>query len=93
VSEVFFTKQKINNCILNRFSCVGACFTANINIDYIKPLLTPSWVLVRAHVERREGRKVFVHASVENGQGGIYAKAVVLFVKPKISIQESMQQN
>jgi acyl-coenzyme A thioesterase PaaI-like protein len=74
------------------FSCVGPCFTANLNIDYIKPLFTPAWVLVRAHVERNEGRKVFVHASVENGEGGIYAKAVVLFIKPKTSVQDLVQQ-
>jgi acyl-coenzyme A thioesterase PaaI-like protein len=76
----------------NRFSCVGPCFTANLNIDYVRPLLTPSWVLVRAHVERHENRKVFVHASVENGEGGIYAKAVVLFIKPKVSVQEHIEE-
>lgn len=76
-----------------RFSCVGPCFTANLNVDYIKPLLAPAWVLVRAHVERHEGRKVFVHASVENGEGQIYAKAIVLFIKPKVSVQEHLTQN
>ncbi|CAF0889325.1 unnamed protein product [Rotaria sp. Silwood1] len=74
------------------FSCVGPCFTANLNIDYIKPLLTPAWVLVRAYVERHEGRKVYVHAVVENGEGEIYAKAVALFIKPKMSVQEHIQQ-
>ncbi|CAF1058640.1 unnamed protein product [Rotaria magnacalcarata] len=74
------------------FSCVGPCFTANLNIDYAKPLLTPTWVLVRAHVERQEGRKVYVHAVVENGEGQIYAKAVALFIKPKIPVQELIQQ-
>jgi len=34
-----------------------------------------------------------VHTSVENGEGGVYAKAVVLFVKPKQPIQDSIQQN
>ena len=69
--------------LLNRFSCVGPCFTANLNIDYVKPLLTPAWILVRAHVERQEGRKVIVNATVGNGEGDIYAKAVALFIKPK----------
>jgi len=54
-----------------------------LNIDYVRPLLTPVWVLVRAHVDRHEGRKVFVHATVEDGQNGVYAKATALFVKPK----------
>ncbi len=78
--------------VYNRFSCVGPCFTANLNIDYVKPLLTPAWVLVRAHVERQEGRKVYVHASVENGEGGVYAKAVILFVKPKTTVQQHIEK-
>lgn len=65
---------------------MGPCFTANLNIDYLKPLLTPAWVLVRARVDRHEGRKVFIHASVENGQGDIYAKGVALFIKPRVPI-------
>ena len=89
---LFFVYQKKNYQISNRFSCVGPCFTANLNVDYIKPLLTPAWVLVRAHVDRLEGRKVYVHATVENGEGGIYAKAVVLFVKPKSSVKEHIEQ-
>ncbi|CAF0762970.1 unnamed protein product [Rotaria sordida] len=75
------------------FSCVGPCFTANLNIDYLKPLMTPAWVLVRAHVERHEGRKVFIHGTVENGEGIVYAKAVGLFIKPKLSVKEHVQQH
>lgn len=41
-------------------------------------------MLVRAHVERHEGRKVFVHAVVGNGEGEVYAKGVVLFIKPRM---------
>lgn len=77
----------------NRFSCVGPCFTANLNIDYVKPLMTPAWVLVRAHVERHEGRKVYVHGSVENGEGVVYAKSIGLFVKPKIAVREHAEQS
>ena len=70
---------------------MGPCFTANLNIDYLKPLATPAWVLVRAHVERRDGRKVFIHATVENGEDVVYAKAVALFIKPRLPIQEHIQ--
>jgi len=89
---LFFNRNGKIEFILNRFSSVGPCFTANLNVDYKKPLLTPAWVLVRAHVERVDGRKVYVHASVENGEGGIYAQAVVLFVKPKMPVNELIQQ-
>ena len=43
--------------------------------------------MVRAHVERHEGRKVFVHASVENGEGEVYAKGVALFIEPRKPFQ------
>jgi acyl-coenzyme A thioesterase THEM4 len=76
-----------------RFSCVGPCFTANLNIDYLKPLTIPAWVLVRARLDRHEGRKVYINATVENGEGIIYAKAVALFIKPRVSIDEHVQQN
>ncbi|CAF1328969.1 unnamed protein product [Adineta steineri] len=75
------------------FSAIGPCFTANLNIDYKKPLLVPSWVLVRAHVDRVEGRKAYINATVENGEGEIYAQAVVLFIEPKKPIQKPTEQN
>lgn len=75
--------------MLNRYSCYGPCFTANLTVDYIRPLLTPAWVLVRAHVHRHDGRKVSVHSTVENGEGVVYAKGVSLFVKPREVIVES----
>lgn len=75
-----------------RFLSVGPCFTANLNIDYKKPLLTPAWVLVRAHVERVDGRKAYIHASVENGEGETYAQAVLLYVKPKKTVEEIIKQ-
>jgi len=55
--------------------------------------MTPAWVLVRAHVERHEGRKVYVHGSVENGEGVVYAKSIGLFVKPKIAVREHAEQS
>lgn len=78
---------------LYRFSCVGPCFTANLNVDYVKPLKTPAWILVRAHVDRHEGRKVFIAGTVENGEGVIYAKSMALFIKPKLAVQEHLKQS
>ncbi|CAF0724436.1 unnamed protein product [Adineta ricciae] len=75
------------------FFSVGPCFTANLNVDYKKPLLTPAWILVRAHVERVDGRKAYIHASVENGEDEIYAEAVVLYIKPKKPAEEIIKQN
>lgn len=66
---------------------MGPCFTANLSVDYLRPLMIPAWVLVRAHVHRHEGRKVYIHGIVENGQGVIYAKSIALFIKPKTNPQ------
>jgi acyl-coenzyme A thioesterase PaaI-like protein len=76
----------------NRFSCLGPCFTANLNIDYLKPLVVPAWVLVRAHIERHEGRKVYIHGTVENGEGVVYAKSIGLFIKPRLAVKEHIQE-
>ncbi len=56
-------------------------------------MIIPAWVLVRAHVERHEGRKVYIHGTVENGEGVIYAKAVSLFIKPKLTVKEHVEQS
>lgn len=53
----------------------------------------PAWVLVRAHVDRHEGRKVYIAGSVENGEGIIYAKSMALFIKPKLPVQEHLKQS
>ncbi|CAF1462205.1 unnamed protein product [Didymodactylos carnosus] len=73
------------------FACVGPSFTANLNIDYLKPIATPNWVLVRAHVNRQEGRKAFVECVVENGEGIQYAKGRGLFIKPKVNVEEHLK--
>lgn len=64
-----------------------------MNIDYLKPLAVPAWVLVRAHVERQEGRKAFIRGTVENGEGVVYAKSVALFIKPRVPVKEHLEMN
>ncbi len=88
-----FTRFSVVVFFEHRFSCVGPCFTANLNIDYLKPLATPAWVLVRAHVDRHEGRKVYIVGMVENGEGVVYAKSTGLFIKPKLAVQEHIKQS
>lgn len=55
--------------------------------------MTPAWVLVRAHVDRQEGRKVFIKASVENGEGIIYAEAAGLFIRPRLTVKEHVEKH
>lgn len=54
---------------------------------------TPAWVLVRAHVDRHEGRKVYIVGTVESGEGVVYAKSTGLFIKPKLAVQEHIQKS
>ena len=50
-------------------------------------------MLVRAHVERHEDRKVYIAGTVENGEGVIYAKSTALFIKPKLAVKEHIEQS
>jgi acyl-coenzyme A thioesterase PaaI-like protein len=35
-------------------------FTANLNVDYRQPVEIPSTLLLRSHVQKREGRKLWI---------------------------------
>jgi thioesterase superfamily protein 4 len=54
--------------------------TAYLNITYKKPIRTPSIVLGRSWIERREGRKLFGKATIEDGNGTILATGDALFI-------------
>ena len=62
--------------------------TAYLKVDYKRPVPTPTVVLCRAWVERTEGRKMFTVGTVEDGEGGVYAKGEALFIViPKVTGQ------
>ena len=61
-------------------------FTANLNVNYLKPLIAGRWVEVVGRVAGVEGRKVRVRVEVSEGGGEervVYATGDVLFVRPK----------
>ncbi|KAF8053825.1 thioesterase superfamily protein [Tricharina praecox] len=60
---------------------VALAFTAYLNVTFRKPVPTPSVVLCRGWLVRREGRKLFIRGTVEDGEGGVYAEADSLFVE------------
>jgi len=62
----------------------GGNFTANLNVDYIRPVMADRWLLVRAKVVKVEGRKAYVSCMIEDGNGNPMVKAQALFVRPKI---------
>ncbi|KAH8591597.1 thioesterase family protein-like protein [Bisporella sp. PMI_857] len=54
--------------------------TAYLNVNYKKPVTTPSVVLCRASVDRVEGRKLYVKGSIEDGNGTVLSTAEALFI-------------
>ncbi|OCK83288.1 hypothetical protein K432DRAFT_322512 [Lepidopterella palustris CBS 459.81] len=61
-------------------------FTAYININYKKPVPTPSVVLCTAKIDKRVRNKLYVLGTVEDGNGTIYATSEALFVEPRSKI-------
>ena len=58
--------------------------TASLEIAYHAPFLIPGVVMIKAWVEKSEGRKAWVEASVESPNGEIiYAEAKALFIEPR----------
>lgn len=57
--------------------------TAYLNTTYLKPVTTPSTVLVTVEVTRQEGRKLFMTAVIQDQHRQSLAKAEALFVALK----------
>lgn len=51
-----------------------------MTVDYKRPVNTPCVILVRAWQISYSGRKVWVKACIENGDGLAYATAKSLFI-------------
>ncbi|GJP30178.1 hypothetical protein CLOM_g22946 [Closterium sp. NIES-68] len=63
---------------------LGPGFTANININYRKPLPADMVACLQASLERREGRKVYLKGSLRSApDGDIFSEATALFIIPK----------
>lgn len=57
--------------------------TASMKVDFKKAVPTPGVVLGRARVERSEGKKAWICATLEDGCGGVFARGEGLFVRPR----------
>ncbi|MCJ1446858.1 MAG: hypothetical protein MMC23_007365 [Stictis urceolatum] len=63
--------------------------TANLNIDYRRPMPTDSYVVARAELERVEGRKAWVRGWLESADAGEdgervkFVEAKGLFIEPR----------
>ncbi|KNG49670.1 thioesterase superfamily protein [Stemphylium lycopersici] len=67
-----------------RESVAPSYFTAYLNTTYKRPVPTPGPLLCTAKIQPRDGaddRKVFVRATIEDGEGLVYTVGEALFVK------------
>lgn len=55
--------------------------TGYLNTTYSRPVPVPGVVLLTASLVRREGRKLFVEATVQDDKGVVLSKADVLFIE------------
>lgn len=59
--------------------------TATMTVDYKAPIDTPAVLLARAWVIELTGRKIWVRAVIEDGDGKVLATAKCLFVSARTS--------
>ncbi|KAG0006027.1 hypothetical protein BGZ80_002141 [Entomortierella chlamydospora] len=58
-------------------------FTANLNINYRKPVKADQFVMVKAEFEKSEGRKGYTKASIHDLHGNTLTECTALFISPK----------
>ncbi|KAG0041665.1 hypothetical protein BGZ83_001481 [Gryganskiella cystojenkinii] len=58
-------------------------FTANLNVNYRKPVKADQFVMVKAEFEKIEGRKGYTIASIHDLKGNILVECSALYVSPK----------
>ncbi|CAO2647839.1 Nn.00g087610.m01.CDS01 [Neocucurbitaria sp. VM-36] len=61
-------------------------FTAYLNTNYKKPIPTPGFLLCTAKIERQDGRKLFIRASIEDGKGTVFTTGEAMFVEVKTNL-------
>lgn len=64
-----------------------SAFTAYMTVQFKRPLPTPRAVMCRSWLERRSsGRKMYLRARIEDGEGRLYAESECLYVEVKPSL-------
>ncbi|TVY31878.1 Verlamelin biosynthesis protein B [Lachnellula subtilissima] len=81
VDEIMGLLLSVNKHPKVVFPDIGRTVTAYLNITYLKPVATPSTILVSAQIKEITGRKIFVRASVEDRWGVALARAEALWIR------------
>lgn len=58
-------------------------YTANLNIDFRRPVQTPGPVAIKCWTSRSEGRKYWLEAQIEDAKGGVCVQAKGLWIHPR----------
>lgn len=75
--------DQITGSMAALISGTAAPATATMTVDYKAPINTPGVVLCRSWAVERQGRKTWLKATIEEGQGKVLAGAKALFIDPK----------
>ncbi|KIX93959.1 uncharacterized protein Z520_10296 [Fonsecaea multimorphosa CBS 102226] len=75
--------DQMTGTVASMVSGSAAPATATMTVDYKAPIDTPGVVLCRSWAVERQGRKTWVKARIEDGQGNLLASAKSLFVDPR----------
>lgn len=64
-------------------------FTANLNINYRKPIMSNQWVVMKSKLDKNEDRKAYVSAWIESLDGQtVFTEATSLYVSPKAPVKK-----
>lgn len=64
-------------------------FTANLNINYKRPIMSDQWVVMKAKLDKLEDRKAYVSASIQSLDGEtVFTEATSLYISPKPKPQQ-----
>lgn len=64
----------------------GSTVTAWLKVEYLKPVATPSVVVVTARLREVKGRKIYIDAVIEGENRAVLAKGEALWVNAKESV-------
>jgi acyl-coenzyme A thioesterase PaaI-like protein len=62
----------------------GASLTVDMQVKFLKPVLTPTVVVVKGSVTGCKGRRCWVEGTLEDGEGNVLASAKGEFAQPPV---------
>jgi acyl-coenzyme A thioesterase PaaI-like protein len=60
---------------------VGSAFTANLSVNYRKPIMPNSLAILRTKMSKVEERKIFMEATMHDAENQLLADSTTLFIK------------